>query len=60
PQWKPKSVTEKETLWTTAQTLSFMKTKLITVERATKELTDLGYDKEHIDMYIKATPTQKD
>ncbi|GAI94823.1 unnamed protein product, partial [marine sediment metagenome] len=60
PQWKPKSVTEKETLWTTAQTLGFIKAKLITVERGIKELQDLGYDKEHIDIYIEATPTQKD
>jgi len=40
--------------------LGFIKAKLITVERGIKELQDLGYDKEHIDIYIEATPTQKD
>ncbi len=59
-QWRIRSIDEKDTLWTTSQTLGFMKSGLITVERATQELQDLGYDEEHINIYIKATPTQKD
>lgn len=52
PQWKAKSVAERETLWTNAQTLSFMKANLITIERGKQELTDLGYDEEHINVYL--------
>lgn len=52
PQWKAKAVSEKETLWTTAQTLSFMKANIITVERGKQELTELGYDTEHINVYL--------
>lgn len=52
PQWTAKSIAEKETLWTTAQTLSFMKAKIITVERGKQELTELGYDAEHINVYL--------
>ncbi len=40
--------------WTTAQTLSFMKDELITKERGIAELTAIGYDSEHIDIYIKS------
>jgi len=52
PQWTAKSIAEKETLWTTAQTLSFMKANIITVERGKQELQDLGYDAEHINVYL--------
>lgn len=52
PQWKAKSVAEKETLWTNAQTLTFMKSGVITIERGKQELTDLGYDEEHINVYL--------
>jgi len=52
PQWTAKSVAERETLWTQAQTLKFMKAKLITLERGKQELTDLGYDTEHINVYL--------
>lgn len=41
-------------LWTTAQTLSFMKDKLITQERGIKELETIGYDPEHITVYLAA------
>ncbi len=54
PQWTAKSQAEKETLWTNAQTLGFMKAGLITIERGRQELTDLGYDEEHINVYIAA------
>ncbi len=41
-------------LWTTAQTLSFMEKNLISEDRGIKELTNLGYDTEHIGVYIEA------
>lgn len=41
--------------WTTAQTLSFIKDKLITAERGVRELQAIGYDNEHIDIYLEAT-----
>ena len=41
--------------WTTAQTLSFVKAGLITPERGRKELGDMGYDTEHINVYMKAS-----
>jgi len=46
--------------WTTAQTLTFLKAGLITTERAIGELTVLGFDKEHRDIYIKSvTPKEE-
>lgn len=41
-------------LWTTAQTLSFVKKELITKERGIVELQAIGYDPEHIDIYMKS------
>ncbi|MBA7528711.1 hypothetical protein ES705_20899 [subsurface metagenome] len=52
PHWTPKLQAERETMWTNAQTLSFMKSGLITIERGKQELTDLGYDEEHINVYL--------
>ncbi|GAJ09099.1 unnamed protein product [marine sediment metagenome] len=40
--------------WTTAQTLSFVKAELITKERGVIELSALGYDTEHIDVYMRS------
>jgi len=40
--------------WTTAQTLSFLKAELIGRDRAITELTSIGYDKEHIDVYMES------
>ena len=40
--------------WTTAQTLTFIKDKLITVKRGRQELTNIGYDEEHINIYLEA------
>lgn len=40
--------------WTTAQTLEFMKKKLITEERGVQELSAIGYDNEHIGIYLQA------
>jgi len=51
-QWQAKSAAETVATWTTAQTLSFVKARLITQERAKKEFKDLGYDEEHINVYI--------
>ncbi|KKM01977.1 hypothetical protein LCGC14_1789080, partial [marine sediment metagenome] len=41
--------------WTTAQTLSFIEKKLITGERGRQELTNIGYDDEHINIYMEAS-----
>lgn len=41
--------------WTTAQTLSFMVAKIITPERGRQELGNIGYDAEHINVYMKAS-----
>ncbi|GAI29856.1 unnamed protein product, partial [marine sediment metagenome] len=38
--------------WTTAQTLSFVEAKLITLERGQQELRDIGYDQEHIEFVL--------
>jgi len=51
-QWQAKSAAETISTWTTAQTLSFLKAGLITEERARKEFVDLGYDAEHINVYL--------
>lgn len=51
-QWRVRSIAEKDTLWTTAQVLSFYKAKLIEKERAVQELDKLGYNDEHINVYI--------
>ncbi len=41
--------------WTTAQTLGFIKENLITPERGRRELTNIGYDAEHINIYMRAS-----
>lgn len=46
---------EKETpTWTTAQTLSFVKKGLITESRGVAELSRIGYDQEHINVYMRS------
>ncbi|GAI19450.1 unnamed protein product, partial [marine sediment metagenome] len=40
--------------WTTAQTLGFHEAKLITLERTVKELKAIGYDDEHINIYLES------
>ena len=40
--------------WTTAQTLGFIKEGLITKDRGMQELRNIGYDVEHINIYMKA------
>ncbi|GAI60759.1 unnamed protein product, partial [marine sediment metagenome] len=39
---------------TTAQTLGFMKAKFIDKARALKELEQIGYDTEHMDIYMRS------
>lgn len=51
-QWQAKSAAETIATWTTAQTLSFLTKKLISADRARKEFVDLGYDAEHINVYL--------
>jgi len=41
--------------WTTAQTLSFIKEGLITAVRGRQELQNIGYDEEHINVYLTAS-----
>lgn len=57
-KWQPKKEAAGESLWTTAQTVSFLKAGTITEERAKQELTLLGYDTEHINAYISSATTQ--
>lgn len=54
-QWEAKSAADKVATWTTAQTLTFLKSGLITEKRARDEFVDLGYDVEHINVYIAST-----
>ncbi|MBA7526370.1 hypothetical protein ES705_18532 [subsurface metagenome] len=53
-QWFYELKEEEPRRWTTAQTLSFIKTELITKERGIKELAEIGYDDEHINIYIRS------
>jgi len=53
-QWYYEIKAEVPRLWTTAQVLSFIKANLITTERGIAELTAIGYDTEHIDIYIRS------
>lgn len=51
-QWEARVEADKIPTWTAAQTLSFLKKKLITQDRATQELDLLGYDEEHINVFL--------
>ncbi len=53
-QWYIDEKDKPARFWTTAQTLQFVKDGLITAERGIKELTAIGYDTEHINIYMKA------
>jgi hypothetical protein len=52
-QWFYEVKAEPARTWTTAQTLSFIKAKIITRERGIRELQLMGYDSEHIEVYLK-------
>ena len=41
--------------WTTSQTLGFIKEGLITSERGIRELRTIGYDEEHINIYMESS-----
>lgn len=53
-QWLYEKDAAEKSTWTTAQTLKYIKDGYITRERGVKELRILGYDTEHIDVYMKA------
>lgn len=53
-QWYYEIKAEPVRTWTTAQTLGFAKDKLITHDRALTELRLLGYDTEHINVYMES------
>ncbi|GAG86309.1 unnamed protein product, partial [marine sediment metagenome] len=53
-QWYYEVKAEPKRNWTTSQVLNFVKDGLITVERGRMELVHIGYDNEHIDVYMKA------
>lgn len=40
--------------WTKAETFKFVKQELISPERGTQELQAMGYDAEHIDIYLRS------
>jgi len=52
-QWYYEKVGELDATWTTAQTLKFLKRKLISPERARRELYLNGFDAEHSDIYLR-------
>ena len=52
-QWYYEIEAEDKKTWTTAQTLGFIRDKIITTDRGIKELRIIGYDDEHIMAYIK-------
>ncbi len=53
-QWYYDIKDEPTANWTTAQTLSFLRKGLVTRDRAERELYLIGYDKEHVDVYMRS------
>jgi len=51
-QWFYEIKAEEPKLWTTAQTITFVKQGIITKDRAREEFELLGYDAEHIRVYL--------
>jgi hypothetical protein len=51
-QWQLTTKAAVTATWTNTQTLSFLKKGLITKDRAIAEFKALGYDQEHIDVYV--------
>ena len=51
-QWWYEKVGELAPTWTKAETLRFAKAGKITVDRARKELESMGYDQEHVTIYL--------
>ncbi|GAJ14923.1 unnamed protein product, partial [marine sediment metagenome] len=61
-QWHYEKIEELDATWTTAQTLKFLKRKLITPDRARQELNLNGYTDERINILIRDsqwTPPKK-
>lgn len=54
-QWYVDEKDKPPRLWTTAQTIGFIKEKLISEQRGIKELQNIGYDAEHIGIYLEAS-----
>jgi len=52
-QWHYEKVEELDATWSTAQTLKFLKRKLITPDRARKELNLNGYTDERVEIYLR-------
>jgi len=52
-QWFYDKADELDATWSTAQTLKFLKRKLISPERARRELNLNGYDDERISIYLR-------
>lgn len=53
-QWYYDIEADDKPTWTTVQTLRFIKTKLITRSRGIQELKAIGYDDEHINVYLES------
>jgi len=53
-QWYIDEKDKEPRYWTTAQTLSFIKAGLISPERGRTELQNIGYDTEHINVYMES------
>lgn len=54
-QWYVDEKDKPPRYWTTAQTLGFIKANLITPERGRAELAAIGYDTEHINVYMESS-----
>jgi len=54
-QWFYELKEQEPALWTTAQTLTFVKQGIISKQRAKDELELLGYDAEHITVYLESS-----
>jgi hypothetical protein len=57
-QWQLKAEAITPATWTATQTLGFLKKGLINTERATREFIALGYDNEHIRVYLTSVTSQ--
>ena len=53
-QWYFEIKDEPTATWTTAQTLRFIKSGFISADRGRHELEQIGYDNEHIQIYMKS------
>lgn len=58
-QWWFERKEDGVTTWTKAETFKFVKQELITPERGRQELLTMGYDNEHIDIYLRSLQWQR-